>query len=78
MDGDQALRHRLLARLTTAADPRRERRLDLLSVINGWPATPSLAPVLDWSVRALRAGVAGTAPPAVAATNRDLGDTLGQ
>ncbi|MFG3701803.1 MerR family transcriptional regulator [Micromonospora sp. NPDC047620] len=52
---DVDLRRRLLARLESASDPRRERYLRLLSVVNGWPAADSLAPVLDWSVRALRA-----------------------
>jgi hypothetical protein len=51
-DGD--LRRRLLTRLETANDPRRERYLHLLSVINGWPAPESLAPALDWFIRALR------------------------
>ncbi len=54
-----ALRRRLLDRLTTANDPRRERHLHLLSVVNGWPDTPGLRPLLDWSVRALRARPAG-------------------
>jgi len=40
-------------------DPRRERYLTLLAVINGWPAPDSLAPVLDWSTRALGAPVPG-------------------
>jgi DNA-binding transcriptional MerR regulator len=52
---DADLRQRLLTRLETANDPCRERYLELLSVINGWPAPESLAPVLDWSVAALRA-----------------------
>ncbi|MFC8823949.1 MerR family transcriptional regulator [Streptomyces sp. NPDC057137] len=52
---DTALRHRLLARLTAAGDPRRERYLQLLAVINGWQAPESLTPVLDWFGRALRA-----------------------
>ncbi|MEU4774467.1 MerR family transcriptional regulator [Micromonospora sp. NPDC023644] len=52
---DVDLRRRLLARLESASDPRRERYLRLLSVVNGWPAPDSLAPTLDWSVRALRA-----------------------
>ncbi|MFC8077419.1 MerR family transcriptional regulator [Streptomyces sp. NPDC057307] len=52
---DTALRHRLLARLTAAGDPRRERYLRLLAVINGWQAPESLTPVLDWFDRALRA-----------------------
>ncbi|GAA3076638.1 MerR family transcriptional regulator [Streptosporangium carneum] len=51
---DVDLRRRLLARLETANDPRRERYLRLLAVINGWPAPESLTPVFDWTVRALR------------------------
>ncbi|WNM40034.1 MerR family transcriptional regulator [Micromonospora halotolerans] len=49
------LRRRLLDRLEAAGDPRRERYLRLLSVVNGWPPVESLTPVLDWSIRALRA-----------------------
>ena len=57
--GDDAeLRHRLLTRLETANDPRRERYLQLLAVINGWPAPTSQAPVLDWFIRAVRARTA--------------------
>ena len=56
-DGE-GIRRRLLDRLTAAGDPRRERHLRLLSVINGWPAPAGAAPVLDWFVRALRAGPA--------------------
>lgn len=52
---DTALRHRLLGRLTAAGDPRRERYLQLLAVINGWPAPESLSPALDWFARALSA-----------------------
>ncbi|MBB5112952.1 DNA-binding transcriptional MerR regulator [Micromonospora echinospora] len=52
---DADLRRRMLDRLRTARDPRRERYLDLLSVVNGWPPPESLAPVLDWSIRALHA-----------------------
>lgn len=36
-----------IARLRMAADPRRERYLELLSIVNRWPAPPSLAPVLE-------------------------------
>jgi DNA-binding transcriptional MerR regulator len=54
---DASLRHQLLARLEAVNDPRRERYLTLLSVINGWPAPQSLTPVLDWSIRALGARV---------------------
>ncbi|MFC7642097.1 hypothetical protein ACFQX6_14825 [Streptosporangium lutulentum] len=45
--------------LETANDPRRELYLRRLAVINGWLAPESLAPVLDWSVQALRARVPG-------------------
>ncbi|WP_369275815.1 MerR family transcriptional regulator [Streptomyces sp. R11] len=52
---DVALRRRLTTRLESVNDPRRERYLQLLAVVNSWPAPESLAPVLDWSVQALRA-----------------------
>lgn len=52
---DAALRHRLLARLAAAGDPRRERYLQLLAVVNGWRAPESLTPAVDWFTRALRA-----------------------
>ncbi|MFF7852056.1 MerR family transcriptional regulator [Streptomyces sp. NPDC007910] len=51
---DAELRSRLATRLESVNDPRRERYLRLLAVVNGWPAPESLAPVFDWSVRALR------------------------
>jgi DNA-binding transcriptional MerR regulator len=51
---DVGLRRRLAARLERVNDPRRERYLQLLAVVNGWPAPESLAPALDWSVQALR------------------------
>ncbi|MFG3435696.1 MerR family transcriptional regulator [Nonomuraea sp. NPDC047897] len=53
---DAALRRRLLSRLETANDPRRERYLHLLAIVNGWPPPASLTPTLDWAVQALRAG----------------------
>ena len=53
---DAGLRRQLLARLEAVNDPRRERYLTLLAVINGWPAPESLTPVLDWSIRALTNG----------------------
>ncbi|GAA0844308.1 MerR family transcriptional regulator [Streptosporangium amethystogenes subsp. fukuiense] len=56
---DVDLRRRLLARLETANDPRRELYLRLLSVINGWPAPESLTEVLDWFIQALRARISG-------------------
>lgn len=51
---DVELRRRLATRLESVNDPRRERYLQLLAVVNGWPAPESLAPALDWSVEALR------------------------
>ncbi|WP_051797590.1 MerR family transcriptional regulator [Streptomyces sp. NRRL S-337] len=52
---DTPLVHRrLLHRLESMNDPRRDRYFQLLAAINGWPAPEALAPVLDWSVRALR------------------------
>jgi DNA-binding transcriptional MerR regulator len=54
---DASLRRQLLARLEAVNDPRRERYLTLLAVINGWPAPQSLTQVLDWSIRALGARV---------------------
>ncbi|MFE9392816.1 MerR family transcriptional regulator [Streptomyces sp. NPDC006784] len=51
---DVELRRRLATRLESVNDPRRERYLQLLAVVNGWPTPESLAPVLDWSVQALR------------------------
>ncbi|MFG2142690.1 MerR family transcriptional regulator [Streptomyces sp. NPDC048696] len=54
---DVDLRRRLLTRLDTANDPRRERYLQLLAVINGWPAPESLAPAFDWLIQALGARI---------------------
>ena len=54
---DAGLQRQLLARLEAVNDPRRERYLTLLTVINGWPAPESLTPVLDWSIQALGARV---------------------
>ncbi|WNI20948.1 MerR family transcriptional regulator [Streptomyces sp. ITFR-16] len=56
---DTALRRRLLARLDSGDDPRRERYFQLLAVINRWPAPEPVAPALDWFRRALRARTAG-------------------
>ncbi|MFJ5073997.1 MerR family transcriptional regulator [Streptomyces sp. NPDC088553] len=52
---DVELRRWLATRLESVNDPRWERYLQLLAVVNGWPAPESLAPVFDWSVQALRA-----------------------
>ncbi|MFI9593294.1 MerR family transcriptional regulator [Nonomuraea sp. NPDC052265] len=51
---DAALRRRLLTRLETANDPRRERYLQLLAVINAWPPPAPTTPALDWLLTALR------------------------
>ncbi|MGV9646536.1 MerR family transcriptional regulator [Streptomyces sp. NPDC003328] len=51
---DNELRRLLLARLESVSDPRRDRYVELLAVINGWPAPESLAPALGWSVQAVR------------------------
>ncbi|GAA2475235.1 MerR family transcriptional regulator [Winogradskya humida] len=51
---DADLRRRLLTRLETANDPRRERYLQHLSVINGWAPPDDLAPSLNWFIQALR------------------------
>jgi len=50
-----AYRQTLLRRLEVANDPRAERYWQLLGTINGWPAQPTLSPVLDWFTSALRA-----------------------
>jgi hypothetical protein len=53
-----AARRRLLTRVETANDPRREHYLRLLAVVNGWPPAESAAPALDWFAGALRAALA--------------------
>ena len=55
---DVELHRRLLRRLEAADDPRRDRYVRLLAVINGWPAPDRLAPVIGWCVAALRARAA--------------------
>ena len=52
---DDNLRRELLSWAETVNDPRRERYLQLLSVVNGWPAPHSMAPVFDWLIQAVRA-----------------------
>jgi hypothetical protein len=56
-DDDAEVRRWLLERLETAIDPRRDRYLQLLALINGWPAPEPLAPLLTWTVKALRVRV---------------------
>jgi DNA-binding transcriptional MerR regulator len=45
---DDELRDALLKRVAAVNDPRRERYLELLSVVNDWSAPESLTPTLDW------------------------------
>jgi DNA-binding transcriptional MerR regulator len=52
---DVELRRRMLTRLESVNDPRRQRYVRLLALINGWPPPESLTRVLDWSIQALRA-----------------------
>jgi DNA-binding transcriptional MerR regulator len=49
------LRRRLASALRSANDPRWQRYLDLLSVVNGWPPQPSVNEALDWFLEALAA-----------------------
>ncbi|MGW7407637.1 MerR family transcriptional regulator [Streptomyces sp. NPDC054833] len=51
---DAEARRWLLERLQIAVDPRRDRYVQLLALINGWPAPEPLAPPLTWTVTALR------------------------
>ncbi|MGW4874607.1 MerR family transcriptional regulator [Streptomyces chartreusis] len=51
---DAELRRLLLARLESVSDPRWDRYLQLLAVINGWPAPESLVPAFNWSIEAVR------------------------
>lgn len=51
---DTEMRRWMLRRLEAASDPRRDRYVHLLAQVNGWPAPEPVAPVLDWSVTALR------------------------
>ncbi|MFF3431492.1 MerR family transcriptional regulator [Streptomyces sp. NPDC002602] len=46
----------LLARLRTTEDPQAERYWQLLATINGWPASPTLAPVHSWFTSAFANG----------------------
>lgn len=52
---DTALRGWILERLEVANEPRVERYWRLVSVINGWPELPDLAPLFTWFAAALRA-----------------------
>ncbi|RKT02280.1 DNA-binding transcriptional MerR regulator [Streptomyces sp. 3211.6] len=46
--GDDDLRRWLLARLQPATDPYCERYWQLVATVNGWPPSPTLAPVYTW------------------------------
>ncbi|WCN82946.1 MerR family transcriptional regulator [Micromonospora sp. LH3U1] len=52
---DADLRQRLLDRLSVANDPRRDRYLDLLSVVNGWSTGGAVTPAVVWFIQALHA-----------------------
>ena len=47
------LRERLAETVRSAGDPRWQRYLDLLAVVNGWERPVSVLPVLDWFLAAL-------------------------
>ncbi|MFJ7334304.1 MerR family transcriptional regulator [Streptomyces sp. NPDC101110] len=55
---DAELRRLLLVRLEGVNDPRWDRYLQLLAVINGWPAPECLVPAFTWSTEAVRARTA--------------------
>lgn len=52
--GDGDLRRWLLARLQMTTDPHAARYWQLLATVNGWPASPTIAPVYNWFTTALR------------------------
>ncbi|HEV7467690.1 MAG TPA: MerR family transcriptional regulator [Candidatus Dormibacteraeota bacterium] len=52
---DPAYRTELAWMLETFSDQRVERYWQLIGIVNGWPQVPSLAPVYEWFVAALRA-----------------------
>lgn len=54
----RAYREAVLRRVEVAGDPRAERYFQLLAVINGLPAQPSLMPVFEWFTAALRHALA--------------------
>ncbi|MEU8118980.1 MerR family transcriptional regulator [Spirillospora sp. NPDC049024] len=51
---DAAFRRDLLHRLEIGTDRRAERYWQLLAVINGWPVPPTLTPLFEWFIDALR------------------------
>ncbi|MFK0256520.1 MerR family transcriptional regulator [Streptomyces sp. NPDC090445] len=52
-DGDGDLRRWLLTRLQTSSEPLAAQYWNLVAAVNGWPASPTLAPVHDWFTTAL-------------------------
>jgi hypothetical protein len=44
----------LLELLEASSDRRYERYCQLLAIINGWPAQPSVMPAAEWLITALR------------------------
>ncbi|CAM5464539.1 MerR family transcriptional regulator [Streptomyces spiroverticillatus] len=52
------LRARLSARLERMNDPRRDRYLRLLAIVNGWAEPEGTEAVLEWTMRAVRPGAA--------------------
>jgi hypothetical protein len=52
---DPAYRAELAEQLEMFSERRVERYWQLIGIINGWPPTPSLIPVYEWFVAALRA-----------------------
>ncbi|HZH27382.1 MAG TPA: MerR family transcriptional regulator [Azospirillaceae bacterium] len=59
--GDGELRRWLVARLQMTVDPHAKRYWQLLATINGWPASPTLAPVYTWFTTVLRGASAAAA-----------------
>lgn len=53
------LRSSLADRLAAGTNTRVERYWQLLGIINGWPALPSMVPAFEWAVEALRAHPGG-------------------
>lgn len=51
---DHELRTRLLTRLHTIGDPRKDQYARLLATVNGWPAPLPLAPAVAWAISAVQ------------------------
>lgn len=59
--GDGDLRRWLVARLQMTVDPHAKRYWQFLATINGWPASPTLAPVYTWFTTVLHGASAAAA-----------------